>query len=281
MEHKFQVLSVRAVLKTRTITITCSADVDEDTITADSLYLMHCSTRKIVPMSSEVDRRQIILTLVQEPAANQEYSLVIANTIESIVGDKLDALTSLKITFDSAVITDVAIKEPADFSSYDKAPLIVFEEIGEEENLTKNYQLQIATDNSFCNIDVDTKLGVTEFTPILSDPGQYFVRIRAVKGEDYGTWSKINTFLISEPAPEPVPNPQPEEKPRPGIPGMPEIVDYTKEEKKDQAEDKITPHLIMEKRINCNDEVPEAFEINFDMPVNIDNATIVVKRRNS
>jgi hypothetical protein len=281
MEHRFQVLSVRAVLKTRTITLTCSADVDEDTVTSDSLYLMHCSTRKIAPVSSEVDRRQIILTLIREPEVNQEYSLVISNEIESIVGDKLDALTSLKIVFDSAVITDVEIAAPANFASYDKAPAIKLQEVGKEEDLVHHYQLQIATDNAFVNIAVDTKIDDTsDFTPSLSAAGQYFVRARAIKDDDYGAWSKVSTFTIAAPAPEPVPNPQPEEKPRPGIP---EIIDYTKTEviQEEPVTEEKLPHLISDKRIVFDDEVPEALEISFDMPINLENATIIVKRRDS
>lgn len=283
MEHRIQVLSVKTSLKDKTIILTCSADIDEDTVTPDSICLALPSSAEIIPIKLECDRRKIIATVVPDILVNADYRLTTTKDIESVVGESLEPLKALRVVFESAVVTDVKIVSPANFETLDGETVFEWQENGEEKDLCHKYQLQLATDTGFFNISMDTVIEGENSLKTTLNTGQYFVRIRAIKDDDYGKWSKVITFTIPEEKPEPVPNPQPEPKTRPGIP---EIVDYTKGDEPvihGQEKEELPPAtaLISDRRVNIDDELPETFEFVFDGAINIDQATVVIKRRDS
>lgn len=290
MEHRIQVLSVRTNLKNRTITLTCSSDIDEDTVSAETIYLSRHSSEGIVPLIYECDQHQIIMTLDVAPVVNEEYNLVVTKGVESIVGEPLEPVKDLKIVFESEVVTSVNIISPDNFATVKNDIDISWSEIGDEDKKTNIYQLQIGTEKSFFNIIVDSILDRTTNTDLkttinIQKPGQYFMRMRAIKDDDYGVWSKVQTFTIPGAEQEPVPNPQPEEKERPSLP---QITDLTKKDSKtekqkdsDLEENVSTAQLITDEKLFYDDEVPESFELEFDIPINIDNASFTIKRRDS
>lgn len=283
MEHRIQVLSVRTSLKNKTITLTCSADIDEDTVTPDTVCLALPSSAEIVPIKLECDRRKIIVTIIPEILINTDYRLTTTKEIESIVGESLEPLKALKVVFESAVVTDVQVISPVNFETTEEETELKWQETGKEEDLCNRYQIQIATDNGFFNVSVDNIIDGEDSFKVTLPANQYFVRIRAIKEPDYGKWSPIVTFTVPKEKPLPVPNPQPEPKSRPGIP---EIVDYTKDDEPiihGQEKEKLQPATMLtsDKMVYIDDELPQTFEFVFDGAVNIDQATVVIKRRDS
>ena len=109
----------------------------------------------------------------------------------------------------------------------------------------------------------------------LTEPGQYYLRIRAQKEEngDYGHWSKVCTF-ISKPASseKPVSKPEPEITPEPQS-DLPVIEDLT-------AGTGISGNAAAEKHIipQYLEDLPEKFEIPLLQAVDISGATVVVRR---
>lgn len=281
MEHRIQVLSVRTSLKDKTITLTCSADIDEDTVTPDSVCLALPSSGTTIPIKLQCDRRKIIASIVPEIQVNAEYRITTTTDIESVVGEVLEPLKALKVIFESAVVTEVKIVSPKNFETIDGEISLEWQEIGAEKDLCAKYQLQIASDNGFFNIVLDNIVTDSTYKTTL-EAGQYYIRARAIKDEDYGKWSSTITFTIPSPKEEPVPNPQPEPKPRPGIP---EIIDYAKKDgstvHEDKTVEKPAASLLSDTKVTCDDDLPEIFEFVFDGVVNIDQSTVVIKRRDS
>ena len=281
MEHRIQVLSVRTSLKDKTITLTCSADIDEDTVTPDNICLALPSSSTTIPIKIRCDRRKIIVSVVPEIQVNAEYRITTTTDIESVVGEELEPLKALKVVFESAVVTDVKIVSPKNFETIDGEISLEWQEIGAKKDLCAKYQLQIASDNGFFNIAIDNIITGSTYKTTL-EAGQYYVRARAIKDEDYGKWSSTITFTIPSLKEEPVPNPQPGPKPRPGIP---EIIDYTKKDSPTAHEDKTVKKpaasLLSDTKVVYDDDLPETFEFVFDGVVNIDQATVVIKRRDS
>ena len=289
MEHKIQVLSVRASLKDRTITLTCSSDIDEETVSAETIYLSRRSLESIIPLSYECDRKKIILTMEFPPIVNEEYSLAVKDGVLSIVGEPLEPISGLKIVFESSVITTVNIIKPENFTVVGNVVDLVWTEDGPEDKKCRSYQLQVGKEKSFYNIVVESMLDRTDAGATLTasinikEAGQYFVRMRAVKDGEYGQWSSVITFTIPGEKPEPVPNPQPEEKPRPA---MPQIIDLVKKDDSPSSDAKedapaVTARPLTPKMVICDDEVPEKFEVSFSAPVSIDSASFTIKRRES
>lgn len=289
MEHRIQVLSVRTSLKNRTITLSCSSDIDEDTVSAETVYLSHYASGSIVPLTYECNRRKIILTMDKPPVINDVYVLVVTNGVQSIVGEPMEPVKEQKVVFESSIVTDVTITKPDNFSIVGNSIDFAWTENGPEEKKCHIYQLQIGLEKSFYNIVADTTFDRTaadaQLTASISldEANQYFARMRVIKGAEYGTWSQVITFTIPGEKPEPVPNPQPEEKPRPSVP---QIIDLTKKDEPAKAdpvaeEPKTAVKLLTDEKVLIDDETPTVFEIEFSAPVNIDGASIIVKRRDS
>ena len=287
MEHRIQVVSIKSSLKDKTIILTCSADIDEDTVTPDNVCLALPSLGQVVPISLRCDRRKIIISIIPDIRVNDKYRLSTSKGIESVVGEPLEILKAMLVVFESAVVTDVKITAPTAFETVAEGEItFAWTEVGAEKDLCNEYEMQVATDSGFFNIVLQKSIVETfSFTTTL-EPAQYFVRMRAVKGSDTGKWSKAVTFTVPKEKPLPVPNPQPEPKTRPGIP---EIVDYTKDDKpivygqeeEEPPTDAIIINLLSDTVAKYDDEAPEAFEFVFDGAVNIDQATVVIKRRDS
>lgn len=290
MEHRIQVLSVKTNLKDKTIILKCSSDIDEDTVTPDSVCLALPSSAKMIPITLSCDRRSIIVSVIPEIQVGADYRLATTTDIEDVVGDKLEPLKALKVVFESAVTTSVKIISPITFEAIEQGQEvnIAWQEEGKPEDFCYKYELQIATDSGFFNIVLHNMIECEPTIPpsfsTILPAEQYYVRIRAVKDDDYGQWSKAVTFTVPKEKPAPVPNPQPEPKPRPGIP---EIVDYTKDDtpvvftpEEETPTETIIANLVSDTRVNC-DELPQTFEFVFDGAINIDQATVTIKRRDS
>lgn len=278
MEQRFQLLSIRPSLKDKNIRLVFSLDIDEESV-PENIYLMQSSPRTIIPCSLETDGKTVTVILRDWPVPNQDYSLVIEpGKILSITEDVLEETLPIRLRFKSEVTSKVSIIAPKNFSEISGSLTVSWKEIGEAS--TKNYYVEISTENVFCNlikhavveksIQPDASGTYSASFPEIKESGQYFVRVRAESGKEYGSWSDTVTFVIPKEKTR-VPNPQPEETKRPS---RPEIVDLTKENaapKKEDAEE------VKRKKIAFED-LPQNFTIDFPSTISIENAVVKIER---
>lgn len=217
-EMQFSIIAVSASLLKKSIFIECSLDVDEDTVDSSNVILLDKTTNTIEMYEAYVDGKIIQLKLRNEPQPGHEYTLLIQASVESIVGDKLDTAFMRKLQFQSEVVSRVELIRPADFEKISSVKL-EWNEVG--ETLTGASQWQVAKENAFYNIAYETTVtGDTSIELPSLEEGQYYVRGRAVKGEEYGCWSEIKTFMFVPPptVPEGTPADTPEPSPEPTTP---------------------------------------------------------------
>ena len=214
---KFSITAIETDLKDQSIYISFNKEYDSDTISHESILI----ARKSNGVNSSLlhdydiifsdDLKTVQLKFKSALEVNQEYVMIIQNTILDLEGKPLDKSLFRNIIFKSTVTSDIKLLSPTNFEIIsDKT--FRWEEVGEEK--FNFYRLQVSTDTNFYNILIDVTISdkneITLGQEII--PGQYFYRIRAEESEEIGRWSEIRTFLIkeTEETPEEVPT---EEKP--------------------------------------------------------------------
>ena len=277
-EYVAQLLSAVSDLKKKTIELSFSLDVDEDTVNGDTIYLLHYKTQGIVPLSYKVDEKKVIDTVKSDIHPNEKYYLSITNELKTITDDPFEPVKGLTVTFNGSVVSNVEIVSPKDFEAIDGDILIRWHESGEK--LEHMYELEIAGDNAFGNIVYHTTVPSTNEiaqykVPALKEYGQYYIRIRAISSEDNGAWSRIATFTYQDPeADKKVPNPQPEPEPT--------IIDHVSKPEEPKTEDPVVstlPKYTGESYVKYEEETPTVFTLDFDQPIDITDAIVTVKRK--
>ena len=191
-EMNFVVLSIQASLKQGLI-IECSLDIDEDTIDSSSVIVLDKTKSTIELYEHEVDGHLLQIKLKNDPQPGDKYTVLVQNTVKSIVGDPLEEAIFREIVFDSAVTSEVSILSPANFEKVREARFL-WKEAG--ASLVNNFDIQIARENAFYNIVASSSVsGKSEIEFPDIEHGQYYVRCRASLGASYGRWSEIVTFL--------------------------------------------------------------------------------------
>lgn len=280
MEQKFQLLSVKPILKDKLIHLIFSLDLDEDTI-PDNVYLMQEKPRRHVSCETVVSGRTLDLRLKEWPVPNSTYSLIIEpGKIFSITENPLEDFLPIHFSFKSEVTSTVKIISPTNFEEITGDLKVTWQESG--ANPTLKYYVEVATENIFQNLVFKTAIDKTinpdadnKYTFVLSsitEPGQYFIRVRAENNKEYGKWSEVISIVLPKEKTV-VPNPQPEEKEKPK---GPEILDLTKQENKKPLEPSIVETA---KKVIYQDELPKSFDIVFSIPVNIEDAKVKIERR--
>lgn len=266
-EMNFVLLSIQTSLKQKSVFIECSLDIDEDTIDANSIIILDKTKSTIELYDSEVDGHLIQARLKNDPQPGDKYTILVQDTIKSIVGDKLEEAIFREIAFDSEVTSDVNILSPANFEKV-HATKISWEEKGEHP--VNSFDVQVAKENVFYNIVTSSKVtGQTEVEfPDLPD-GQYYVRCRAAKGDDYGRWSNVITFLYS--APETTPEPPTDDKEK-----DPTIVDPPSDDGSLIIDDVV--ELTLDEPPTNGVTPKDSFTFAFSEDINIDDAEIKVYR---
>lgn len=177
-------------------------DLDDTTVNQDSLLLTEKfddKTNKLVPFDIEVDETVIILKLINWVTPNTEYTLFIQPTIQSITGENLSSSIRRKVSFESAVTSEVNITSPADFEKLPDSRdfTCTWEEIG--ENLVRRYYLEIGTNNAFYNLVLSTTVDFSfKFNTDKLKAGQYYIRVRSQNDNEYGKWSAVKTFIVGD-----------------------------------------------------------------------------------
>lgn len=196
-EINFSVIAIQASLKEKSVFIECTLDVDEDTVSGSSLIILNKTTNMVELYDATVDGHMIQAKLRNDPQPGDAYTILVQGTIESIVGDKLESALMREFQFESEVTSEVTLLSPANFEKI-HAVKLAWEETG--ENLTGSFEWQIAKENAFYNIVYSTTVSDVSSIELPDiEPGQYYVRGRAIKNQDYGRWNETSTFLFEAP----------------------------------------------------------------------------------
>lgn len=209
-EYRFSILEVRADLMEQSIFIEMTHDVDEDTLSAENIYLIDAATQVMAPVDIIADGSTVQLKLKNWAVPNQKYTLIVQPTIESIVGQKLKGALLKNIVFESKVVSTIKIVSPYNYKAYKKNINLSWREKtdGAREN---SFYIEISDDTNFFNVIYRTFIDHSYVVDANNDYlhkatieplekyGQYYVRIRAQKENgEYGKWSDSVTFDYSE-----------------------------------------------------------------------------------
>ena len=286
---------IESSLKDQSIYIRCTADVDEESVTEDSVYLLHRSensrSKTIAPIDIFVDGHVIQLKLKDWATPGEEYVLVVQNTICGIVDDptyKLETSILRNIKFDSEVTSEVNVISPVDFASVSSPIKISWKETGEQ--LEGSFYMEVATENAFYNIIRKVFISAEELEGAfnngtytleyaqLEEPRQYYIRIRAQRQDgEYGRWSKVRTFVSQEESkPDdiaPVPSEPDDNNQKPGI-ELPDIEDLTGGSGGNMGNAAAEKHIVPK----YLEDLPTVFEIPLFKEVDISEAVVKVRR---
>lgn len=262
MVQDFRVSTIDVNLKNKSVVITCSMDVNPDTVNDANVQLFSKASRNVMEYVPKLNGKILTLELIDWPEPNFDYVIVVQN-LKSVLGDDLVSGVRRKIIFESSICSKLEITYPA----YDEVITdlkVAWEEIlaSDEHEYINSYYVEISTDNSFYHIV--KKVEVVDRDEIdLSEllNGQYYVRGRVQKDNEYGSWGEIVTFIIGDKAAKPGP-----------------IFDSGESDQSDDDDIYIPEIKIL--TMPVNGETPESFLIEFDCEIDPDSIEdIIVIRR--
>lgn len=202
MFKEFNLLSIRSVAAEKFIDLTFNFDIRSDSVKGDSIIVTRVRDDNHIPFRFTVKNDLIRLSFDDWFSPNEEYFIIINKEIRDIVGHHLLHTIRRRLIFKSEIINKVRIVSPY---MHEKIQSLSFVLEDSEEVPFNNYYVEIATENKFYNTIYHSEVADTEFTFVIDPdlkPGQYYIRVRAQEGEQYGPWSNIATFIYKE-APEP------------------------------------------------------------------------------
>jgi len=191
---QFSIESIDTILKKQRIVIHFTHEVDEDTVSTESIIVANKETHEVMDFDAVVDQKDVFINLRKAPKVNSIYTLIVQDSVENIVGERLESSLFRKVLFESDVTSTISVLSPASFEVI-KTPVLKWEEHG--DNPTRLYRIQIAKENAFYNIVYDSVVeGKNEYELADLPDGQYYLHIRSEQGEEYGDWSEVRTFVI-------------------------------------------------------------------------------------
>lgn len=225
MVMDFSIVSVKTSLLDNAIIITFSKDIDPDSVSPDNIYVMNHDSRAAIPFDIEVDEDFIKITSKLGFEPNTDYTILVQPGISDLVGAELQDPLLRQVHFGGDVTNTVKVIEPIDFEivhevalkweEYDKKGKLI-----PQKSIKDAFEIQIAHENAFYNVVCSTTTVAGDMNVSLKEPieeGQYYFRVRARQGEQFGRWSNVGTFIFKKqeekPAPEPTPAPPQEEEP--------------------------------------------------------------------
>lgn len=194
MYKKFTVVSVSAAAFEKKIIIECSYEINEKTVKPDSLIVSTLSGDHI-EYSYKVENEFIIINLKEWPQVNSVYQIIIDGTIENIIGENLESSLRKKIMFKTEMKSRPVIVSPHNFEKLQELAFSFDDEDGIGE-----YYVEIADNQRFYDCFIEEIVMQKTFVPVLPElkAGQYYLRVRCQKGEEFGPWSKILTFIYKD-----------------------------------------------------------------------------------
>ena len=194
-ERTFCILTTNTNLAEKTITIEFNLEIEEESISFETISLINKRSNSIEIFTLEVDGKNLILHLREWIEPGSLYTIIIHKGIQSIVGEILEKPMMRTLEFKQEVVSEIELLSPADF---EKISNVNLEWIENGEILENRYYIEIAKENAFYNIIEKTIVTSSKFISLKDiDEGQYFVRIRAERSDGvYGKWSSVHTFIV-------------------------------------------------------------------------------------
>ncbi len=197
MYYEFLVNVISTDMRTKTIIINFSEHVKEDSINTNTIQLTDRKTQSPVYYNYEIKEKAVLINLLEWPLPNQEYILRVDEVV-SILDEKLERNVVKKISFDSKICSTIEITKPA-FNELMTTTTVEWNEQVADETHEKinNYYIEISKESNFYETVITSEVtGRTtiDFPELTS--GQYFIRCRAQKDDDYGFWSEVITFTV-------------------------------------------------------------------------------------
>jgi len=286
MVMDFSIVSVKTSLLDNAIIITFSKDIDPDSVSPDNIYVMNHDSRASVPFDIEVDEDFVKITSKLGFEPNTDYTILIQPGICDLVGTELSDPLIRQVHFGGDVTNTVKVVEPIDFEivhevalrweEYDKKGKLI-----PAKDIKDAFEVQIAHENAFYNVVCSTITLAGDIDVSLKEPieeGQYYFRVRARQGEQFGRWSNVGTFIFKKqeekPAPEPTPIPPKDDEP---------VEDEPQPERTDGGItiiDFATNKGVLEKpSYSLTTEAGDTnFQFMFDEPVDISDMKIQIRR---
>lgn len=199
MYQEFLLSGLSTDMRAKKIIVEFSHDIDSSSIDDSTLQIIHRKTRDFVDYNIDVEGKVVSITLLEWPFPNQEYILKIEK-VKNILGDTLVSGIRKKIIFKSSVCSTVDIISPA-FNEVVNELVVKWVENKKDEthDFVNSFYLEVSSEANFYNINYKTLVTNQQEVelPVLT-AGQYYVRCRAQKEEQYGFWSETITFLIDK-----------------------------------------------------------------------------------
>lgn len=198
-EYEFGIIGVEPSFKEQSVFIYFNLDLDPDTIDHKNIYLVYLDKKlnanKAVNYNLITHGDFIQLKLDDWAVPNDEYTLLIQPGISSITGVNLDSALIRNFSFKTDVTSKIKILSPSNYQKISNNFTCKWKEIG--DTLENNFYLEIDKNNLFNLNPIKTTISSKKkFSTKIKENGQYYLRIRSIKGDEYGYWSDIVTFLI-------------------------------------------------------------------------------------
>lgn len=199
MYQEFMATVINTDIRSKKITIEFSHDIDLSSIDDNSLQIIHRKTRDLMDYQVSVNAKVVSITLLKWPLPNEEYILKV-DKFKNILGEILVSGIRKKIIFESSICSTIDIVSPA-FNEVINELVVkwVEKKADATHDLVNSYYLEVSSEANFYNIIYNTCVSnQLEIQLPLLKAGQYYVRCRAQKEEQYGFWSETITFLIDQ-----------------------------------------------------------------------------------
>lgn len=204
MYESFAVTTIKCDTLKKQIVIDATSDFDYDSINESTVKLFERKSKVFVDYTFEVHQKRLTLTLVNWPKPNKEYVINISDVLNAI-GDKLQQGVRKTIVFESSLCSVTNIVYPAHGESIHDLKVVLQEEppeVEEDEEPIEPincFYIEVSTDCNFHHIVKD----ITLIDRLMVDLpeleyGQYFIRARVQKGEEYGLWSEVVGFMLED-----------------------------------------------------------------------------------
>ena len=191
MYKKFNLSSVKPDAIHKQIILKFNYDIDEDSIQGNFFNIVSVSGDHI-SFKYSIHDNIVVLKLEEWPEPNTEYQILIEKNIKNIAGQELSNGIRYKLKFESEITSVVTIKKPYNFEKLQDLNFIF-----SDTEKVNNYYIEIATENTFYNYIYSGEISTNEVSPVIPDikPGQYYIRARVQKNNEFGKWSKPVTFI--------------------------------------------------------------------------------------
>ena len=199
MHNEFTVNEIITEIRNKTISINFAYDIDPNSINETTIQIKKRGSTECIEYNANVEGRTVNVVLLNWPQPNEEYILRIEK-LKNIIGDVLATSVRRKITFESSICSTVNIISPS-FNELISELSIKWKEVlaDETHQYVNSYLLEIATDTNFYNLVNSSYIQDKQNITLESLPaGQYFLRMRVQKDNQYGFWSEKYTFIMKE-----------------------------------------------------------------------------------